>query len=132
MAGKQRYTAAQVIAALLDTKGLVFLAARQLGCDADTVRNYMKRYPSVRAAAVQQRGEMVDLAESKLWQAIEDGEAWAITLCLKTLGKDRGYVERHEVVIPWDTLTDEQLLRLAAGEAPEKVLQSVNGAAPSG
>ena len=40
---------------------------------------------------------MVDLAEQKLWESIQHGEPWGITLCLKTLGKDRGYVERQEV-----------------------------------
>jgi hypothetical protein len=40
---------------------------------------------------------MVDLAELKLWQSIQNGEAWGIAFCLKTLGKDRGYVERQEV-----------------------------------
>ena len=39
---------------------------------------------------------MVDTAELKLWQCIQNGEAWGITLCLKTIGKDRGYVERQE------------------------------------
>ena len=39
---------------------------------------------------------MVDLAEQKLWESIQNGEAWGITLCLKTIGKDRGYVERQE------------------------------------
>ena len=40
---------------------------------------------------------MIDTAELKLWQSIQNGEAWGITLCLKTLGKDRGYVERQEL-----------------------------------
>jgi hypothetical protein len=94
--GKQRYTAAQVTAALVATKGLVFLTAKRLKCDPDTVLNYCKRYPSVEAAKQAQRGELVDLAEQKLRESIQNGEAWGISLCLKTLGKDRGYVERQE------------------------------------
>jgi hypothetical protein len=86
----------QVVTALQQTRGMKFLAAKQLGCTADTIENYIKRYPSVREAAEQQRGEMVDHAELKLWQSIQNGEAWGITLCLRTLGKDRGYVDRIE------------------------------------
>lgn len=93
---KQRYTPDQVSAALTTCKGLVYLAAKRLKCDPDTVYNYCKRYPAVQAIRDAQRGQMVDLAEQKLWQSIQRGEAWGITLCLKTLGRDRGYVERQE------------------------------------
>ena len=97
MPGRQAYTAQQMIAALTQTKGMAFMAAKVLGCSHDTVLNYCKRYPSVQAAKDSMRGEMVDLAELKLYQSIQNGEAWGISLCLKTLGKDRGYVERSEV-----------------------------------
>lgn len=97
MAGKQRFTAAQVAAALTTCKGLVYLTAKRLKCSPDTVTNYCNRYPSVQAIRDAQRGQMVDLAEQKLWESIQQGEAWGITLCLKTLGKDRGYVERQEL-----------------------------------
>jgi len=75
---------------------MVFLAAKRLGCDADTINRYCQRYPTVMAAKQAERGEMVDTAELKLWQSIQNGEAWGITLALKTIGKDRGYVERTE------------------------------------
>lgn len=97
MANKQRFTATQVIAALRATKGMVYLAAKRLKCDPDTILNYCKRYPSVEAVKQAQRGELIDLAEQKLLESIQNGEAWGITLCLKTIGKDRGYVERQEL-----------------------------------
>lgn len=97
MSGKQRYTVAQVTAALVASKGLIYLAAKRLKCEPETVYNYCKRFPSVQATRDALRGQMVDLAEQKLWESIQKGEAWGITLCLKTLGKDRGYVERQEL-----------------------------------
>lgn len=102
MAGRQRYTAAQVIAALHATKGMVFLAAKRLGCDYDTVLNYCKRYPTVQAAKDAERGEMVDTAELKLWQAIQNGQPWAIALALRMLGKERGYMEKAQLDIEGD------------------------------
>jgi hypothetical protein len=95
----QRYTAKQVIEALIETKGMVYLAAHRLGCDPDTVRNYCKRYPSVQAARDTQRGMMIDVAETKLYQSIENGEAWGIAFALKTIGKDRGYVEQQKLAL---------------------------------
>ena len=73
-----------------------FLAAKALGCSHDTITHYITRYALVREASQSQRGQMVDEAEMKLLHSIRKGEAWGVTLCLKTLGKDRGYVERTE------------------------------------
>ena len=96
MAGKQRYTAEQVAQALRETKGLVTYAARHLGCDPDTVVNYAKRYAVVREAQEDARRSIVDMAEVALCTAIAQGNVQAITFALRTLGRDRGYVERVE------------------------------------
>ena len=97
MAGKQRFTPKQVADTLNETRGMVFLAAKKLGCSDDTIYNYAKRYKAVGDALRQQRGQFVDMAELKLWNAVNEGEAWAVQFALRTLGKDRGYVERSEV-----------------------------------
>jgi hypothetical protein len=99
MAGKQRFTQAQIIAALTKSKGMVYLAAKRLHCDVDTILNYCKRYPAVERVKQAQRGEMVDLAEMKLYESIKHGEAWGIAFCLKTIGKDRGYVEQQKLAL---------------------------------
>lgn len=93
----ERYTAERVIAALVKTKGMITLAARELNCSGETIRNYAKRYPSVATALHEERERMTDVAELALYKAIQDGEGWAISLYLKTQGKGRGYVERHEL-----------------------------------
>src|SRR5262245_33874272 len=97
MAARPRYTAQQVIDALHATRGLVYLAAKRLQCDPDTVMNYCKRHPTVEQAKHDARGELLDNAEEKLWEAVQRGEAWAIAFALKTIGKSRGYVERQEL-----------------------------------
>ena len=94
---KLRYTPEQVIEALQYTRGMQYLAARKLGCSHETLRNYLNRYPQIQAAMELERGEMVDLAELKLWEALEKGQPWAIALCLRTVGKERGYIERSEM-----------------------------------
>ena len=57
---------AQVVAAIGQTKGLVSQAARVLGCDPDTVRSYVTRYPGVQAALTEEREAMTDAAELSL------------------------------------------------------------------
>ena len=50
MAAKQKYTQQQIIEALRETKGMVYLAAKRLGCEAQTIYSYRDRYPAVRGA----------------------------------------------------------------------------------
>jgi hypothetical protein len=90
---RHRYTTAQVIEALRTSRGLVSMAAQKLRCDVDTVKNYYKRYPTVEAAKQESRVSLLDLAESRLWEAIDRGEGWAIAFALKTIGRSRGYGE---------------------------------------
>jgi hypothetical protein len=93
----QKFTPEQVAEALLRSKGLITVAARALDCDPATVRNYIKRYASVAKAKEESREGIKDLAEARLFQAIDKGEAWAIAMLLRTVGRDRGYVERSEI-----------------------------------
>jgi hypothetical protein len=76
---------------------MVTLAAKRLGCTADTIQNYYKKFQTVAAAKESARTELLDLAELKLWAAIQRDEAWAITFCLKTIGRSRGYGERLDL-----------------------------------
>ena len=89
-------TAEAVIAALVETKGLVASAARKLGCKRQTIYNWAKRNKQVRETIDAQRAQFVDAAELALMTAVAKGEPWAVKFTLSTLGKDRGYVQRQE------------------------------------
>jgi hypothetical protein len=121
--GKQRYTTKQVIAALVKTKGLVYLAAKDLGCEPATIHNYAKRYAAVRETMVSARGEIVDVAEAKLYNAMHAGEQWAVLFTLRTQGKARGYVERvqQEVGTPEDWRDEAR----KAGLDPDKLVRDL-------
>lgn len=92
----QRFKQPDVIDAIKATRGLVTLAARKLNCSRETVYNYAKRYPKVKAAIDEERSYVVDTAELALMNAVQAKEPWAVCFTLKCLGKDRGYTERHE------------------------------------
>lgn len=116
MAKTQQYTAQQVADALTQAKGFVSVAARNLGCTDQTVRNYIERYAVCKQAVTDAREAMIDYAEGKLYQNIQNNDTVSILFFLKTQAKHRGYIERHEVtgadgraiVIRWDeSATDE-------------------------
>lgn len=131
---QERFTEEEVAEALRTSRGFVSAAARKLACDPSTIRDYMERYPALRIVRHEAREEEKDVAELKLGQAIRNGEAWAICFYLKTQAKDRGYVERSEVVaVDLNDLAPEQQARVEAGEPLAEVLSArqAGGAASS-
>lgn len=88
----------QVVEALRSTQGMVYLAAQRLGVAPVTVYAYANRYSTIRDVIEEERGRMVDMGEVALKRAVLDGQGWAIAFLLKTLGKNRGYYERQEVI----------------------------------
>ena len=94
---KMKFTEEQVIEALKETKGLQALAAYKLGCNVSTIWRYSERFESVKEELKHQHESLLDMAEGKLYQAIQNGEAWAICFFLKTRGKKRHYSERLQI-----------------------------------
>jgi hypothetical protein len=75
-------------------KGLLYDAAIQLGISYKTILNYLNKYPEAREAYEECSGRMLDLAEAKLFEAVQKGQPWAICFFLKSKGKARGYQEK--------------------------------------
>jgi hypothetical protein len=97
-----RYTTAVLANALQEAHGLVYVAAAQLGCRAETIKVRLAQSPEIRRVQDEAKGRLLDQTEQRLYDAIEAGDPWAIQFFLKTQGKSRGYVERQEVA-PTDT-----------------------------
>lgn len=95
---KRRYTVDQLIAVLKASGGKIASAARSLGCDRTVIYRYKEKYPQIDEVMTEAREYQLDVTELKLFEAINQGEPWAITLYLKTQGKARGYSERLEEV----------------------------------
>ena len=76
---------------------MIYLASKELGCSRMTIYRRAEKDHKVREAIDSFRGQIIDKAELKLETAVMNGEPWAITLALKTIGKNRGYVEKQEV-----------------------------------
>ncbi|MFL5862557.1 MAG: hypothetical protein ACJ780_17575 [Solirubrobacteraceae bacterium] len=77
-------------------KGMVSHAAERLGVTQQAVSYRLGKHPSLRAVVAESREGMKDLAELRLFEKLDAGEPWAIQFYLKTMGRDRGYVEKRE------------------------------------
>lgn len=87
----------EIVSALKECKGLIYLSAIKLGCSHPELDQRIKANENLMLICKGERGGIVDKAEAKLVEAMEGGAKWAIEMILKTLGKERGYVERQEV-----------------------------------
>lgn len=105
----------KVIQALKETKGAVYLTANRLGVSHTAIYDYINKYDDVREVKEFYTEELNDIAELKLRQAVQNGEAWSIKYQLSTQGKKRGYIERQEItgkdgnsiVVRWDDATSD-------------------------
>lgn len=102
----RRYKAQQVADAISKSKGMVTHAAKMLKCNPSTVHDYINSFAVCKQAIQDARETMLDNAENKLAEQIDSGNITAIIFYLKTIGKHRGYIERHDIglAISPDTL----------------------------
>jgi len=85
----------KVIDLIKKYKGKIAPVAQEMGCCVATIYNYANRYKSVKKAIKQAKETwdctLVDAAETKLYQAVTRGSAWAVKYALETKGRKRGY-----------------------------------------
>lgn len=86
-----------VAAALAELQGNVAAVAKRFGVDRSAVRQLIDKRPALARVCRDAREGMLDHGESALYRAVIAGEAWAVCFFLKTQGKTRGYVEKHQV-----------------------------------
>jgi hypothetical protein len=71
--------------------------AKRLNVTRQTVYNYKSRWKTVNDAINDEKETMLDFTENQLFKQVQAGNITAIIFTLKTLGKNRGYVERQEI-----------------------------------
>ena len=89
----EKYSSMKMIEALRASRGMIATAARLLGCSRQTIYDTIARHPEINSVVAGERELMLDTAELKLMEAVEDGEAWAVKFMLATQGQSRGYIE---------------------------------------
>lgn len=99
-----KFTPAQVIAALEMSAGIHMGAAQKLKCARSTIGYYVKRYPEVKEALDNILEERLDLAEGVIVKRMTDEsnptqQVSCAQFLLRFKGQERGYVtDRHRPV----------------------------------
>ena len=86
-----------IIEAIKDSGGIMSTIARRLGVTWHTADTWVKQYDETKQALQDEREAILDLAESTLFRNIKDGNSQDAKWLLSTMGKNRGYNERHEI-----------------------------------
>ena len=89
---------ATILQVIAGSGGIVATIAEKLNVTRTTFYNYLKDIPEVAQAVEDEKEAMLDMAEGSLFGLIESGDLGAICFYLKCKGKQRGYIEKQEIV----------------------------------
>src|SRR5215831_11701700 len=95
---RKRVTSAALIKALRDYRGNMASCAREFGVTRQRIQQIVSADAELSAIVDEETETFIDVAESKLYEAIEAGNVVATIFFLKTRAKHRGYIERAELV----------------------------------
>jgi hypothetical protein len=122
---KQRYSAQDMIDALKQAQGRVYIAAQLLGCSHTTVYNYLDTYPTVAQAKDEYEGKEIDMVELQLMKQINQGNLGAIIYYLKTKGRKRGWTEKIDINLDINLVNETMAALEALGKDPAQVFNEI-------
>lgn len=95
--------------------GLILPLAQAYGVTRKTIYDWINKNPEYKRAMEEARENLLDIAESKLLNKVTAGDQRACEFVLRTLGKDRGYVEKVEAAgkigIDYNQQSDDEIKR---------------------
>lgn len=83
----------KVVEAFESSAGNMSLTAKKLNINRRTLQRWREKFPDLNSKMKDIEEGLIDLCETKLMQAINEGNLTAILFFLKTKGKSRGYIE---------------------------------------
>jgi len=91
------FETSELLKAIKGSAGIMSTIAKKLNCDWHTAKKRIDENDDALKAYNNENENVLDLAESKLIENINDNDNTAIIFYLKTKGRNRGYVERQEI-----------------------------------
>lgn len=97
MSKAYNYSKEEVLEAIKGSGSIMTAVAKRLKCDWATARAYVRKWEETKQAWDNEGEHILDMAESKLYQSIQEGNTQDAKWLLATKGKRRGFSERHEI-----------------------------------
>lgn len=93
----------QMVEALNKSLGVIATACRAVGIDRKTHYEWLKKDEKYAEQVKELKEIALDFAESQLFKNIKEGKETSLIFYLKTQGRDRGYIERKEILMDEDS-----------------------------
>lgn len=94
-----RVSDAEIARMLEAAGGFRTRVAKQLGVSVSAVSKRIAKSPRLQEAVSNVEETVLDIAESSLVRAAQNGEAWAVCFILKCKGRKRGWIERQDIAV---------------------------------
>ena len=91
------YTVEQILEAIKGSGSIMSTVAKKLGCSWKTAESKINQYEETRQAFEDERQTIIDMAESVVFNSVQEKDVQTAKWVLSTIGKKRGYSERHEL-----------------------------------
>ncbi len=114
----KKQTNKKILDALEKTGGLIKPAASRLGVARNTLYTWIQNSKELTDGLLSIRDGMVDMAEGALFKQVSEDNTTAIIFMLKTLGKERGYIEHKQERVDDSKLTIE-IIKIKRDETDE-------------
>jgi hypothetical protein len=106
----EKITDYEIIMAARRAHGIIGFTARILGVDRSYLDERIHNSQKLKLVFANERENIIDIAEAKLFESVANNAPWAILFLLRTIGKRRGYTEEFNT-------TDNK----------SKILEAING-----
>ena len=94
---RHKYTMETALEAIKGSGAIISTVAKRLGCGWMTARATIEKWDETKRAFSDEQETILDMAESKLYESIQNGNTQDAKWLLSTKGKNRGYSERKEI-----------------------------------
>lgn len=81
---------------LSESNGNISHVARLMGVSRKAIHAHINANPELQQILDDARQTMLDEAENALLAAVRDRQGWAVCFTLKTIGQERGYIEKAD------------------------------------
>jgi hypothetical protein len=117
---RHKLTEREVLGLLKAHHGNVSRTAESLGVGRFAVHYFCKNRPRLQKAISDAKESLVDLAVDRLRELVDAGNFNAINLVVRTIGKDRGFYEKREL-IGTETLCLTEVIVESRSPAPKEI-----------
>ena len=117
-----KLTFKQVSKAIEGSGGIISDIAEKCECDWHTAKTFIDKDEKLTRLLQNEKEGILDLGESRLYQAVDEGEPWAVQYLLTRLGKKRGFGEKQEIELSGSL---EQRIKQMTPEEKEKRIKEL-------